>query len=156
MKPKHRRLVWVLCSVAVMAAAAAVMLLSFRDQLIFFYTPTQWTEQPETRKSHATTLRLGGLVKEGSVRTDADGTMHFIITDLSHEIPARYRGMLPALFREGQGVVAQGTVVDGTLHARSILAKHDENYMPREVVDALKRSGRWQHANPPLTESTAP
>ncbi|PZP86607.1 MAG: cytochrome c maturation protein CcmE [Azospirillum brasilense] len=146
MKPKHKRLILVVLSVAVMGGAAAAVLSSFRDSLVFFYTPTQWQQKQQAGTTTKAELRIGGLVKEGSVTTTDDGTMRFIITDLTHELPVRYRGMVPALFREGQGVVAQGSIgPDGTLTARTILAKHDENYMPREVVEALKQSGRWQH-----------
>lgn len=146
MKPKHKRLVLVLFSLAVMGGAATAVLTSFRDSLVFFYTPTQWQQKQKAGNISAAELRIGGLVKEGSVATTDDGTMRFTITDLTHELPVRYRGMVPVLFREGQGVVAQGSIgSDGTLTARTILAKHDENYMPREVVEALKQSGRWKH-----------
>lgn len=144
MKPKHTRLIVVLVSLLVMAGAATLLLKSFQDNLIFFYTPTQWqAKMAEPGFDAGREVRLGGLVKEGSIR-HASGSMHFIITDLTNETPVTYRGMVPSLFREGQGVVAQGKFDGKVLTAATILAKHDENYMPKEVVDALKRSGRWQ------------
>jgi cytochrome c-type biogenesis protein CcmE len=148
MKPKHRRLLTVLIVALVMGGAAAGILSSFRDQLIFFYTPTElYTSMAENRFERGREVRLGGLVKEGSIYRTKSGKTGFIITDLTHEVHASYTGLLPALFREGQGVVAQGQFNDkDTFVARTILAKHDENYMPREVVDALQKSGRWQHA----------
>jgi cytochrome c-type biogenesis protein CcmE len=135
----------VIAVVVIMAAAAAGILSSFRQQLIFFYTPTDLHEAMGKDFDDAREIRVGGLVKEGSVYHTQGGKMGFVITDLSHEIHASYTGMVPALFREGQGVVAQGHISSiGELEASSILAKHDENYMPREVVDALKKSGRWK------------
>lgn len=146
MKPKHRRLVTVLFTLAVMGLAAGGILTSFRDQLVFFYTPTDLHEKLATGSfDRSREIRVGGLVKEGSIYTTNTGKTGFVITDLSHEIHASYKGLLPALFREGQGVVAQGTFSSiGVLEASTILAKHDENYMPKEVVEALRKSGRWQ------------
>lgn len=144
MKPKHTRLLVVLVSLLVMAGAAALLLKSFQDNLVFFYTPTQW--QAKTAEAGFDTtreVRIGGLVEQGSIDSHA-GAMRFVITDLSNTVPVTYRGMVPSLFREGQGVVAQGKFDNGVLRAATILAKHDENYMPKEVVDALKKSGRWQ------------
>lgn len=144
MKPKHTRLVVVLVSLLVMAAAAALLLKSFQDNLIFFYTPTQWQEKTsEAGFDVSREMRVGGIVKVGSLK-HVNSEMRFIVTDLTTEMPVTYRGMVPNLFREGQGVVAQGHFENGTLRAKTILAKHDENYMPKEVVDALKKSGRWQ------------
>lgn len=147
MKPKHRRLLGVLFVVAVMGIAAAGILTSFRQQLVFFYTPTDlYAAIAESRFPRDRESRIGGLVKEGSIYTTQAGKTGFIITDLTNEVHASYTGMLPALFREGQGVVAQGRFDSAdTFVAAQILAKHDENYMPQEVVDALKKSGRWQH-----------
>ncbi len=146
MKPKHKRLLTVVFVMAIMGIALGGILSSFRQQLIFFYTPTDLHEALATGTfDRARDIRVGGLVKEGSIFTTKTGRTGFVITDLSHEIHASYKGMLPALFREGQGVVAQGTFSSiGELNAATILAKHDENYMPQEVVDALKKSGRWQ------------
>ena len=129
-----------------MALAASVILYSFRDNMVFFYTPTQLAEkksQPDFVATRA--LRIGGLVKKGSIKNQAGGGIHFVITDMTKEIAISYNGLVPSLFREGQGVIAQGTLTeDGSLNANNILAKHDETYMPREVVDELKKSGRWQ------------
>jgi len=146
MKPKHRRLLTVISVLAIMGIAAGGILSSFREQLIFFYTPTDLHETLASGGfDRSRDIRVGGLVKEGSVYTTKAGKTGFVITDLSHEIHASYTGLLPALFREGQGVVAQGKFSDiGELKAATILAKHDEKYMPPEVAEALKKSGRWQ------------
>lgn len=143
MKPKHQRLAFVLISLAVMGLATTLILRSFNDSLVFFFTPTQWQEKAKQFDANHE-MRIGGLVKKGSVKPTGPQSIRFIVTDLTTEMPVTYTGMLPALFREGQGVVAQGTITDGTLAARTILAKHDENYMPKEVADALKKSGRWK------------
>lgn len=144
MKPKHKRLAVVMFSLAVMGLAAAMLLKSFQDNLIFFYTPTQWQEKNSAAGFDVTReVRIGGLVKEHSMKNDG-AEMRFAITDLNHDVPVTYRGMLPSLFREGQGVVAQGQFENGVFRAKTILAKHDEKYMPKEVVDQLKQSGRWQ------------
>ena len=146
MKPKHKRLLTVLLLLGVMGAAAAGVLSSFRQQLIYFYTPTELHEALGTGNFDLTRdIRVGGLVAKDSVYTTESGKTGFIITDMNQEIHASYTGLLPGLFREGQGVVAQGKLNDiGELVASTILAKHDEKYMPQEVVDALKKSGRWQ------------
>ena len=149
MTRKHRRLAMVAAGMALLAAAAALVLTAFEDSLVFFYSPTelQAKELPPGR-----TIRIGGLVEEGSVRRGGtDGlAVTFRITDLQSVVPVRYEGILPDLFREGQGVVAEGTFrQDGTFVATEILAKHDENYMPPEVADALKKSGQWQHTGTP-------
>jgi cytochrome c-type biogenesis protein CcmE len=148
MKPKHRRLLFVLGCLAVMGLGATIILSSLRDTMIFFYTPTQLDEKKTTADFNPNQpLRIGGLVKKGSVHNLKGGGIRFTITDLSADIDVIYRGLVPSLFRDGQGVVAQGVLqADGTMLAETILAKHDENYMPREVMDALKKSGRWQDA----------
>jgi cytochrome c-type biogenesis protein CcmE len=147
MKPKRRRLVFVVAGVALLGAAAGLVLYAMNDSLVFFYSPSELLAKqiPGGR-----TLRIGGLVETGSVTRDADGaTVHFRVTDTAQTVAVVYRGILPDLFREGQGVVAQGTLGDdGVFVAAEVLAKHDENYMPREVVDALKKSGRWQEGGP--------
>lgn len=144
MKPKHQRLRFVLLSLLVMAGAAGLLLKSFQDNLVFFYTPTQWQEKSVAADfDKAREMRIGGLVKEGSIQSHGTD-MQFVITDLTNEMKVTYRGMVPSLFREGQGVVAQGKFEHGVFRAVTILAKHDENYMPKEVVDQLKASGRWQ------------
>ena len=147
MTRKRRRLYFLALSMATLAAAAALVLNAFEDNLVFFYSPTDLVEKdvPTDRR-----LRLGGLVAEGSIVRAADGaTVHFTVTDRVHSVPASYRGILPDLFREGQGVVAEGSLrADGSFEATNVLAKHDENYMPKEVADSLKEAGVWQHADP--------
>lgn len=142
MKRKHRRLVFVLIGLALLGSAAGLVLYAVSDNLVFFYSPSdlQTKQVPEGRA-----FRLGGLVEAGSMTKDSDGvTILFRVTDGAHVIPVAYRGILPDLFREGQGVVAQGMLDgNGVFVASEVLAKHDENYMPREVVDALKASGHW-------------
>ena len=142
MKRKHRRLLFVGLGMAALGIAAALILLAFDDNLVFFFSPTEMQARelsPDQR------LRIGGLVEEGSVVRDGDGlTVRFNITDTANVVAVTYSGVLPALFDEGQGVVAEGHMQGGTFEAAEILAKHDENYMPREVADALKESGQWQ------------
>lgn len=121
--------------------AAGLTLFAMRDSLVFFYTPSELAQK---QVKPGQRIRLGGLVAEGSVEKDGT-TFHFLVTDLTADLPVTYTGILPDLFREGQGVVAEGHLLqDGTLEATSVLAKHDENYMPKEVADKLKESGRWQ------------
>jgi len=145
-KPKHQRLLVVLAAIAMMAVGATLLLRSFGEHLVFFYTPEQLAvKTQEPGFDPAREMRLGGLVKTGSVATQPDGSIRFIVTDLHQERTVTYRGLLPALFREGQGVVATGTLnAEGVFLDREILAKHDENYMPKEVADALKKSGQWK------------
>jgi cytochrome c-type biogenesis protein CcmE len=138
MTPRRKRLAIVLGIVVSVSAAAALVLNAFRSNLVFFYSPSQVAarEAPVGR-----TFRLGGLVKEGSVQRDGV-VVRFAVTDTAQTIPVRYQGILPDLFKEGKGVVAQGQVGDdGVFVAREVLAKHDENYMPPEAADALKRAG---------------
>lgn len=141
MKRKHRRLLVVAVSLGLLGSAAALVLNAVEDSLVFFYTPSDLVERPAPPGN---LFRLGGLVKEGSVRTEG-ATTHFIVTDLNRTIPASYTGVLPDLFREGQGVVAEGTLgADGRFTASEVLAKHDETYMPKEVAEALRASGQWR------------
>ncbi|MFN8972400.1 MAG: cytochrome c maturation protein CcmE [Alphaproteobacteria bacterium] len=146
MKPKHQRFIFVVLAIATMTVAATLLLRSFGEHLIFFYTPAQLAlKQKDHQFDSSRPMRLGGLVKSGSVISQKDGGIRFKVTDLEHEITVQYRGLLPTLFREGQGVVATGSLRnDGVFYAREILAKHDENYMPKEVADALKKSGQWK------------
>jgi cytochrome c-type biogenesis protein CcmE len=143
MTRKRRRLYTVLAGMVVLGAAAALVLSAFEDNLVFFYSPS---ELPGKDIAPGQTLRIGGLVEEGSVERLDDGlTVAFTVTDLVATVPVRFTGVLPDLFGEGQGVVAEGTLgAGGVFVARTVLAKHDETYMPREVADALKKSGRWQ------------
>jgi len=144
MTRKHRRLVIVLACAAGIGSASALTLTAFRDNIVFFVSPSDLAAQTSPGRM----LRLGGLVEAGSVhRTREDGTpvATFRVTDGKKAVEVRYAGILPDLFREGQGVVTTGRLQpDGTFRADEVLAKHDENYMPKEVADALKRSGHWK------------
>ncbi len=139
MKPRHRRFLWIGGGVAVLAAAAALILNAFQSNLVFFFTPTQIAAN-EAPKGRA--FRIGGLVVENSLRREADGlTVHFNVTDTGKTVPVVYKGILPDLFKEGKGVVAQGKLEsDGVFHATEVLAKHDENYMPPAAADAVDKA----------------
>ena len=142
MTRKQRRLVLIGGGIGVLAVAVALMLNAFRDSIVFFNSPTDVVEKhvdPGTR------IRLGGLVKTGSLEHGDNMQVRFEVTDGKTQIPVSYRGVLPDLFREGQGVVAEGALdAGGVFDADTILAKHDETYMPKEVADALKKSGHWK------------
>jgi cytochrome c-type biogenesis protein CcmE len=150
MTRRKRRATMIAAAGAVLAFAAGLVLFALRDQIVFFYSPTEIAEKglaPGTR------VRLGGLVAEGSVQRDGDGSVAFAITDTANTISVRYHGLLPDLFREGQGVVAEGTLnAGGDVTADQVLAKHDERYMPREVVDALKAQGVWKEGEGMATQ----
>jgi len=139
MKARHRRLALIAAGLAAVGGAAALILNAFQSNLVFFFTPTQIAahEAPEGRS-----FRVGGLVQPGSLQRQPDGvTARFVVTDTARSIPVEYRGILPDLFKEGRGVVAQGTLgADGVFHATQVLAKHDENYMPPEAADAVARA----------------
>ncbi len=146
MKPRHKRFALLGGLVATVGVIVALVLNAFQSNLVFFYSPSQVSahEAPSGR-----TFRVGGLVEQGSVKVD--GTqVQFIVTDTAATVPVRYQGILPDLFKEGKGVVVQGQLQDGVFVAREVLAKHDENYMPPEAADALKRA---QHGNPKLADS---
>ena len=140
MKPRTKRAAWIAAGLAGIGIAAALVLNAFQSNLVFFFTPSQVAsnEAPRDRA-----FRIGGLVEAGSLARDRDGlTVKFRVTDTAMTIPVVYTGILPDLFREGKGVVAQGRIgTDGTFKASEILAKHDENYMPPEAADALKKAG---------------
>lgn len=142
MTRRSRRLTLIAGALGVVAVAVAIALYALKDNIVFFYSPTEVIEkavQPGAR------MRIGGLVKPESVAKAEGGKVAFVVTDGSHDLAVSYQGFLPDLFREGQGVVAEGVLDSpGHLRADSVLAKHDERYMPREVVDALKKQGRWQ------------
>ena len=137
MTPRRKRLSIIVGVLVAVGAATALVLNAFQSNLVFFYSPTQVVarEAPTQR-----TFRIGGLVQAGSVKRDGVD-VNFMVTDTVQTIPVRYRGILPDLFKEGKGVVAQGQLGgDGVFVAREVLAKHDENYMPPEAADALKRA----------------
>ena len=141
MTRKQRRLVLIGTSLGVLAIAAALVLSALRDSIVFFSSPTDLVE---TQQPAGSRVRVGGLVKPGTVQRGENLQIRFAVTDGKTDIPVRYQGIVPDLFREGQGVVVEGNMDAGVLAADTVLAKHDERYMPREVVDALKKSGRWQ------------
>ncbi len=138
MKPRHKRLAIAGGVVIAVGAIAALVLNAFQSNLVFFYSPTQIAakEAPANR-----TFRIGGLVQEGSVKRDGV-KVSFIVTDTGSTVPVVYEGILPDLFKEGKGVVAQGQLKDGVFVAREVLAKHDENYMPPEAAEALKHGAQ--------------
>jgi cytochrome c-type biogenesis protein CcmE len=139
---KRRRMLALGLGLAALGAAAALALSALNDTLVFFYSPS---EIEAKSPAPGQTIRVGGLVEEGSLARNGDGSVRFRVTDLKTALPVTYRGVLPDLFREGQGVVAQGTLgPDGAFAASEVLAKHDETYMPPEVAEALKKSGRWR------------
>ncbi|HEX6266862.1 MAG TPA: cytochrome c maturation protein CcmE [Burkholderiales bacterium] len=137
MKPRHKRMAAIALGVAALGIATALVLMAFEKNLVFFFTPTQVAanEAPQGK-----TFRIGGMVLEGSVKREGVD-VRFVVTDTAKTIPVVYRGALPDLFREGKGVVAQGQLgADGVFRAREVLAKHDENYMPPEAAEAVKRA----------------
>ena len=142
MTRKQRRLVLIGGSLGVLALAAVLVLSALKDSIVFFNSPTDVAEkkiQPGSR------IRLGGLVKPGTLQKGEQLAVRFEVTDGNRAIMVSYQGILPDLFREGQGVIAEGMLEPGGgFKADSVLAKHDENYMPKEVVDALKKQGRWE------------
>ncbi len=139
MKARHKRLALIISGVALVALAATLILNAFRSNMVFFFTPTQVTKG-EAPKSGS--FRIGGLVESGSLQRDSDGlTVHFVVTDTVQRTKVTYQGILPDLFKEGKGVVAQGKLgPDGAFIASDVLAKHDENYMPPEAAAALKQA----------------
>lgn len=140
MKPRHKRFALIAVGIGTLGIAAFLVLSAFEKNLVFFFTPTQVAQQEAPRGK---TFRIGGLVEPGTVKRQADGvTVQFVVTDTATAMPVSYRGILPDLFREGKGVVAQGRLgVDGTFVASEVLAKHDENYMPPEAAEALRKAG---------------
>jgi cytochrome c-type biogenesis protein CcmE len=136
---KQRRLYFVLLGMLALGGAVALVLTAISDSLVYFYSPTDVVTQriPEGRR-----MRVGGLVEESSLVKDGK-TVTFKVTDLTNALPVTYTGVLPDLFREGQGVVVEGRMKDNLFQASEVLAKHDEKYMPKEVADALKKSGQW-------------
>ena len=147
MKPRHRRLIYVALGLALLGVTAALVLNAFRSNLVFFYSPTQVADKEAPVNK---TFRLGGLVEQGSLKRLPDGlTVSFVVTDTGKSIPVRYKGILPDLFKEGKGVVAQGRLeADGVFQAREVLAKHDENYMPPEAAEAIAKAQHGQLPEP--------
>ncbi|MEZ5872425.1 MAG: cytochrome c maturation protein CcmE [Nitratireductor sp.] len=142
MTRKQKRLLFIGGIGAVLMAAVLLVMTALRDEIVFFYTPSDILV--DGKASAGQRIRLGGLVKEQSIVKDGEN-ITFVVTDTDKEIPVSYSGILPDLFREGQGVVAEGVVgPGGSFVADTVLAKHDENYMPKEVADALKEKGVWQ------------
>jgi cytochrome c-type biogenesis protein CcmE len=154
MSRKQRRAVLILTGVAILGLAGILVLFALRDTVVFFHTPS---EVAAMKVAPGQRMRLGGLVLNGSVVRGTGTDVRFTITDNKANIPVTYRGVLPDLFREGQGVVTEGRLeADGTFRADMVLAKHDETYMPPEVAKALKDQGLWQHnAATPKTESSS-
>jgi cytochrome c-type biogenesis protein CcmE len=156
MTRKRRRLLTVLAGLLALGAATALVLAAFNDNLVFFYSPSELTAKHVTPDRR---IRIGGLVETNSVAKQVDGhAVAFRVTDGQTELRVVYDGILPDLFREGQGVVAEGKLGrDGVFIASNVLAKHDEKYMPKEVVDALKKSGEWQKGDgsPPTAKPVA-
>ena len=137
MKPRNKRIIAIVGGLVVLGSATALVLSAFQQNLVFFFTPSQVAanEAPQGR-----TFRIGGMVEKGSVKRDGV-EVRFVVTDTAKAIPVLYRGSLPDLFREGKGVVAQGTLgADGVFQAREVLAKHDENYMPPEAAHAVEKA----------------
>jgi len=137
MKPRHRRFAWIAAGVAVLGIAVALVLNAFQSNLVFFFSPT---DVAENRAPQGRAFRVGGLVEDKSVRREGL-VVRFNVTDTAKTIPVVYQGILPDLFKEGKGVVAQGRLgPDGVFHASEVLAKHDENYMPPEAASAVNKA----------------
>ena len=143
MKPRQRRLMWVLLGVLLVSTAVILVLRALNSNVMFFYSPSQ-VQAGEAPRNAA--FRLGGLVEDGSLQRSPDGLqVNFIVTDQVQRVPVAYKGLLPDLFKEGKGVVVSGKLEgEGGFRATEVLAKHDENYMPREVADRLKAKGEWR------------
>jgi cytochrome c-type biogenesis protein CcmE len=141
MKPRHKRIALIVAGLAILGIAVTLVLSAFNSNLVFFFTPTQVVahEAPQGRN-----FRIGGLVEKGSVKRQPDGvTVRFVVTDTAKSVPVMFTGILPDLFKEGKGVVAQGKLgADGVFAASEVLAKHDENYMPPEAADAVERANK--------------
>jgi cytochrome c-type biogenesis protein CcmE len=142
MTRKSKRLIMITGGLVFMGLAVFLVTTAFRDSVVFFYSPSELADKPTEPERH---IRIGGLVEEGSVSTGpGEGEVRFRVTDGGATLPVVYVGILPDLFREGQGIVAQGSLVGATFEADEVLAKHDETYMPPEVAKALKEQGHWQ------------
>lgn len=150
MKRKTQRLYFIALGGIALATGVALILTAFEDSLVFFYSPTEISQQ---ELSPGQRIRIGGLVEDGSVIQNGD-QVSFTVTDTAETLDVVYRGILPDLFREGQGIVAEGQMTtDGFFQASDVLAKHDENYMPPEVADAIKAAGEWRGEESTLTDA---
>lgn len=146
MTRKQRRLALIASAGVALSLAAGLILFALRDNIVFFYGPSELAQKPPQPGAR---LRIGGLVKQGSFTREGGEAVRFVVTDLKADVAVAYKGLLPDLFREGQGVVAEGRFgADHVFQADSVLAKHDERYMPREVADALKKQGVWKEGAP--------
>jgi cytochrome c-type biogenesis protein CcmE len=142
MTRKQKRLATILGGLAILGVAAGLVLYALSDAIVFFYTPSEVVEK---QVGPGQRIRLGGLVEKGSLVRGGDANVSFIVTDMTKTLPVAYRGQLPDLFREGQGVVAEGSLdASGIFQADTVLAKHDETYMPKDVADRLKEQGVWR------------
>jgi len=153
MTRKRKRLAIVVAGLALLGGATAMVLAAFRDNLVFFHSPTELAAKPGLAGGR---MRIGGLVETQSIVHQDGSRVAFRVTDGKTDIDVSYDGILPDLFREGQGVVAEGRIKDGVFVASTILAKHDEKYMPPEVAAALKQSGHWQEGGDPGTLAGPP
>lgn len=154
MTRKQRRLTLIATAGAVLAFAVGLILYALNDKIVYFNAPSDIVSKPTQPGQR---IRLGGLVKDGSVVRGQGTTVRFEVTDGAATVPVSYTGILPDLFRENQGVVTEGTLgADGLFVADSVLAKHDENYMPREVADKIKQSGQWRGAEAPAAAPGQP
>ena len=146
MTRKQKRLAVIFGGLAILGVAAGLVLYALSDTIVFFYTPSEVTQK---QVAPGTRLRLGGLVEQGSISKAGGTTVTFVVTDLIKTMNVSYVGQLPDLFREGQGVVAEGVLdANGALVADTVLAKHDEKYMPKDVADKLKAQGVWKGTTP--------
>ncbi len=154
MKPRHKRLALIAGGLAILGIVATLVLNAFQSNLVFFFSPTQVAAGEAPRGKN---FRIGGMVKEGSLQREADGvTLRFVVTDTDKDMAVAYKGILPDLFREGKGVVAQGRLgEDGVFAASEVLAKHDENYMPPEAAKAVGDAHQRAAANKAASEAAA-
>ena len=154
MKPRHKRMALIVGGLAILALVATLVLNAFQSNLVFFFSPSQVAAGEAPRGK---SFRIGGMVKEGSLQRQPDGvTLRFVVTDTDQDMTVAYKGILPDLFREGKGVVAQGKLAeDGIFAATEVLAKHDENYMPPEAAKAVGDAHERAAANKAAAEATA-
>lgn len=143
MKPRHKRIALIFAGLAILGVASALVLNAFQSNLVFFFTPTQVMAKEAPLNKN---FRIGGMVEQGSLKRLPDGlTVEFRVTDTARTMPVVYQGILPDLFKEGKGVVAQGKLAaDGVFHANQVLAKHDENYMPPDAAHAIEQAQKAQ------------